>query len=99
MNNKVAHPEREAVREQVATDYRAALDRFLSGAGEAALQQAYEIGRRAVAEGIGVVEMALLHCTALDEKLPASLSKEEAAQRRRAATEFFLESLAPHEMA
>lgn len=95
----VDHPEGQAVREQVAADYRAALDRFLSGAGEAALQQAYEIGRRAAAKGVGVVEMALLHCTTLDEKLPATLSREEAAQRRRAATEFFLETLAPHEMA
>jgi signal transduction histidine kinase len=94
-----AHLPNPGLREQVARDYRLALDQFLTGAGEAALQQAYEIGRRAVTGGIGVLEMALLHCTAVEEKLPAASSPEQAAWLRKAATEFFLESLAPHEMA
>jgi signal transduction histidine kinase len=48
---------------------------------------------------LGVLELALLHCNVLEEKLPPSLPREEASRRRRAAVEFFLESLAPHEMA
>lgn len=93
------HPENEAARERVTKDYRLALEQFLSGAGESALQQAYEIGRGAVAGGIGVLEMALLHCTAVDEILAITPAANDAARLRKAATGFFLESLAPHEMA
>src|SRR5262245_40623697 len=95
----VDRAEKKAAHEQIATDYRSALDQFLSGAGEAALQKAYEIGRRAVNEGVGVVEMALLHCNALDERLSARQLRSKGVQRRRAATQLFLEGLAAYEMA
>jgi signal transduction histidine kinase len=95
----VAHPEKRPFRQEVAAEYRAALEQFLSGAGEAALQQAYELGRRAVAEGFGVLEMVLLHCTVVDDVPQPSLTSEEEKRRQKAATEFLLEALAPHEMA
>lgn len=98
MKAPVQH-DRQAEHELVAAEYRTALDSFLSGAGEAALHQGYDVGRRAVAHGVGVLDMALIHFKALDEALLPSLSRDEALQRRKAANQFFLECLAPHEMA
>ena len=48
-----------------AGEYLTALEGYLSRAEEAALHQAYEFGRRAVAEGFGVLDMTKLHEAAL----------------------------------
>ena len=52
-------------RERFAGGYVAALREFVGGAGEVALLHAYELGRVAALEGIGVIEIAELHHEAL----------------------------------
>ena len=74
----------------VADRYATALRAFLAEADEAGLEQAYELGRDALAEGLGVIELASLHAAALAQGDVAAGAKPEA---------FFAEALAPFEMA
>lgn len=78
--------------------YAGALRDFLAGGGEAALQQAYELGRRAIGDGIGVLDLVALH----QESLQAVLRESQAPESFRAAVEtsqrFLSESLSPFEM-
>jgi len=74
--------------------YRRALEDHLDGGGEAALACAYELGRSAIGEGVGVLEMAVLHHEALQALVP----RPDPAQVAAAAHAFFMESLSPFEM-
>jgi signal transduction histidine kinase len=79
--------------------YANALKVHLADASEGSLRRAYEIGRQALAQGKGVLEMATTHHDALARILrrsPGSASWEEELRR---AGEFFAESLSPYEMA
>jgi C4-dicarboxylate-specific signal transduction histidine kinase len=75
--------------------YAAALESQLSKAGEAALHEAYQLGRQALSEGISVLDVALLHHHALSSLLLNTAVGDEPLQR---AAEFFAECLAPFEM-
>jgi PAS domain S-box-containing protein len=75
--------------EALARDYAAALEEYLSGAGEAALTRAYELGRKASANGLGVLDLALLHHEAL-QRLPRPALG--------IAAQFLAEALSPFEM-
>jgi PAS domain S-box-containing protein len=83
------------VRRSLADEYAAALEDCVSGAGETALTRAYDLGRRAAAEGIGVVEMALVHHEALQQVLSRTHLPEPAILL---AGQFFAESVSPFEM-
>lgn len=83
-------------REQV---YSRALEDYLSRGGEDALQSAYEIGRIALGEGLGVLDMAALHHAVLAQLLPRMGRPESLTQCVDRAQEFFGESLSPYEMA
>jgi len=79
--------------------YTAALEEHLAGGGEQALRCAYELGRQAMTDGLGVLEMAvLLHRAQLAVGLPGCTLAEHAL-RAAAVEEFFLECLSPFEMA
>jgi len=84
--------------------YSRALEDYLAGAGEAALLRAYQVGRRAVIDGLGVLEIAAVHQEALVAVLlkmlsPVEmLSPAETPRVARSAAEFFAEALAPFEM-
>ncbi|HKB14641.1 MAG TPA: phosphatase RsbU N-terminal domain-containing protein, partial [Planctomycetota bacterium] len=82
-------------REALAAQYGAALDDYLSGGGEAALREAYEIGRQSVLERLGLTDLALLHHAALDSCGP----RGRAPEALRAAGTFLAEAVSPHEMA
>jgi signal transduction histidine kinase len=76
-----------------------ALEEHLAGGAEAALNTGYELGRRALAEGLGVLDIAaLLHRTLLDV-CGRARSPEESAGLVRAAESFLAECLSPFEMA
>ncbi len=79
--------------------YSAALEDYLAGAGESALHFAYELGRKAIADGVGVLEMVSIHNQALTTVFGAPLSREQAVTMAGRASTFFAESLAPFEMA
>src|SRR6266446_3722997 len=81
----------------LAEQYRSALQNYLNGAGEAALEHAYEVGRRASTHGLGVLGMMAIHEKVLRTVLLSTQSSEDRARMVKAA-EFFAESLSPFEM-
>jgi signal transduction histidine kinase len=81
----------------VTSEYAAALSDHLGGGGEASLQRAYEIGRRAMGEGMGVLDVLGLHHEALDE-IARGRTTPERAEEARAARQFLAETLSPFEM-
>lgn len=78
--------------------YAQALKCYLDEGGEAALTEAYEIGRMALAEDVGVLEIAMLYHQALAAALEGASTLEEAARIVKGAESFFVESLSPFEM-
>src|SRR5256885_5944246 len=86
----------DAVRE-ISRRYSAALDRYLTRAHEATLQQAYELARKAMAQGLGVLEMARIHQQAMKSSLLAQPAPEDNGPVWKAAEIFFLETLSPFE--
>ncbi|HET6464166.1 MAG TPA: ATP-binding protein [Nitrospiria bacterium] len=85
------------VRHELSEQYRLSLRDFLSGVGESALQRAYELGRQAISEGMGVLEMAAIHREAL-ERVMLNAQKPEPESQAVKAMEFLGESLSPFEM-
>ncbi|MBI4526139.1 MAG: hypothetical protein HY695_20260 [Deltaproteobacteria bacterium] len=85
-------------RPDIAAEYTAALKDYLAKREEAALTRAYEIGREALGESVGVLEIATVHHQALRRLLPKQATASEAGQLLAAAENFFVESLSPFEM-
>jgi signal transduction histidine kinase len=81
------------------TAYARALEDYLSKGGEHALGSAYEIGRAALADGLGVLDMAAMHHAALAQMLQSIAPPASLRQDLDKAQEFFGESLSPYEMA
>jgi light-regulated signal transduction histidine kinase (bacteriophytochrome) len=77
--------------------YVAALDAYLHAGGESALSDAHELGRRAIGQGLGVLDMATLHGAAVEE-LVLSAPPAEQARLARAAADVFTELLSLFEM-
>jgi negative regulator of sigma-B (phosphoserine phosphatase) len=82
----------------LAREYVAGLGAYLEQAGESELTCAYELGRRAIAAGFGILEMAILHRAALSA-LVLSAPVSDQARCTDAAAAFFNELVAPFELA
>jgi signal transduction histidine kinase len=80
---------------QLAVEYEAVLDEYFRDNGEAALERAYQLGRRAVADGLGVLDLARFHHRALQRMAQRHPDSSEAL---RAAEKVFVESVTPFEM-
>jgi signal transduction histidine kinase len=80
------------VASTLAEEYMVALQEYSASGSEAALARAYQLGRHAVGDGIGVLEMAAMHQQALASALAAG---GPGANR---AAEFLSEALAPFEL-
>jgi PAS domain S-box-containing protein len=85
------------VRRDLTARYVAALQKYLAQETETNLQQAYELGRTAIAEGLGVLDMARLHQQALIALLVPDLSPDAWARVVKAAETYFMEILSPFE--
>jgi Signal transduction histidine kinase regulating C4-dicarboxylate transport system len=83
---------------EVVEHYMSALLDHLAGEGEAALRYAFELGRRALAEGVGLLDLTAVHHEALSNLLRGSLTPEECVRVVTQAGEIFAEMLAPFEM-
>jgi signal transduction histidine kinase len=81
-----------------ASAYRPSLQNYLSGAGESALQQAYQIGRRALDSGTSLVAIANIHHACLRELLAAEVASGDCDRIVAGATQFFAECISPYEM-
>jgi two-component system, NarL family, sensor histidine kinase DegS len=71
---------RPSVKDELAEYYNAALEEYLEESSEKALQDAYEIGRQAISNGLCVTEMVGIHHGALLKVLLPMLVPEEAAE-------------------
>jgi two-component system, NarL family, sensor histidine kinase UhpB len=78
--------------------YVGSLRDYLRGGGETSLREAYELGRRALMDGLGILEITVLYHQALAKALSHTLTATENARVVQAGESFFLESLAPFEM-
>ncbi|TAK99670.1 MAG: hypothetical protein EPO07_10645 [Verrucomicrobia bacterium] len=76
--------------------YAATLRRYLNRQHEALLEKAYELGRQAIAGGLGVLDVARIHERAL-MSCWSSARREKKPFAFRAAENFFLEALSPFE--
>ena len=85
--------------DELAGQYTIALHEYIREGGEGALLRAYQIGRHAVAIGVGVLEMAALHEEALLSALLVAPVPEDGVHVAKRASEFFGECLAPFELA
>ncbi|HVA41048.1 MAG TPA: ATP-binding protein [Candidatus Binataceae bacterium] len=83
---------------ETAAAYPASLRNYLGGAGESALQQAYQIGRGALDAGIGLVAIAEVHHTCLRELLAHDMTGDERDRIVTGAAQFFAECISPYEM-
>jgi len=78
--------------------YAQALRDYCASASEEALLRAYQLGRQAVRQGVGVLELAEVHQAAMGANLPGPPAAEESARVANRAAEFLAESLAPFEL-
>ena len=84
--------------EKLEDQYTAALRDSIAGKGESSLQQAYELGRKALADGLGILDMAAMYHKALAAGLPRHSTSKETVLMLQAGASFFAESLSPFEM-
>ena len=88
MNSRVA---------SLSQQYTSALQDYLDSQQEILLQQAYELGRIAIAGRLGLLDIAQIHQRALLECLLPACSMEEKQRVLQASETFFLEALSPFE--
>jgi signal transduction histidine kinase len=79
--------------------YVAAFRTYASDPGEFALVRAYELGRAALIQGLGVLEMATLHSVALTVALEHAPRDADRIRLLEASEKFLVEALSPFEMA
>src|SRR5260370_28466908 len=83
---------------EAATAYPTSLRDYLGGAGESALQQAYQIGRSSLEAGTGLVAIADIHHSCLRELLAHDVGIDERNRILTGAAQFFAECISPYEM-
>ena len=78
--------------------YRAALLDYLLGNRETELARAYDLGRQALADGHGLLDVLRTHQRAMHAVIEASRNPEETLKRLDASWAFLTEILSPFEM-
>ncbi len=78
--------------------YWASLHKFLDDPSEVQRSKAYELGRHALADGLGVLDIAAAHYGALQRVLSTHARRAVPEAVIKAAHEFFTECLSPFEM-
>jgi PAS domain S-box-containing protein len=92
-----------ALLDDFSERYSEALRRYLADDSEDALQVAYDLGREAIKQGIGVLAAAKVHQRALSAVLLPTFALDEDVRRVRATEilkaldSFFMEKLSPFE--
>jgi signal transduction histidine kinase len=85
-------------REELKTRYGAALRAYLGQRRETELNRAYEMGRSAIGEGLGVIELVTLHQEAQEEILKETHAPAACVVAIEGSARFLAESLSPFEM-
>ena len=78
--------------------YRAALLDYLLGNGETGLTTAYDLGRSAIDEDLGLLHILRAHQRAVNSVVEATQNSADCLRRLRAAEDFLMETLSPFEM-
>jgi light-regulated signal transduction histidine kinase (bacteriophytochrome) len=81
----------------LAAEYAAQLTSHLAGSNEAVLLDAHELGRRAVVDGVGVLDLINIHHRAL-RTIVAAGTQSATAERLDKAAELLAEILSSYEM-
>ena len=68
------------------SDYAAAFERYLAATGESELESAYELGRSAVTDELGLLDFAGIHHAVLAEELTKASSPGQSPSKRRQRT-------------
>ena len=84
--------------ENLTLDYRAAFQRYLPQRSEAALTLGYQLGRRAIAHDVSLLDLVDVHHLVLTEILEDT-PDEDARDVTTAASEFLREVLSTFDMA
>jgi Phosphoserine phosphatase RsbU, N-terminal domain len=84
--------------ERFRRDYAPVFLQYLSERGEPGLRTAYELGRRAMAEKMSMLDLVGVHHAVLLDVLRTLKRPEELEDVSQAASEFFVEVLATYEM-
>lgn len=87
------------VHERVSQRFEELLVRCMQNAGEDVLEQAYELGRTAWANGMGVVQLTLVHYEALANVVRGLSTPQEVARATKSASRVAAESLSVFEVA
>ena len=82
----------------LAKKYSVALQDYLSEPDEDLLLTAYELGRAALGDGLGVLEIATVHSRSLASVLQRPLTDAERSRVLDRQTDFFVEVLSAFEM-
>ncbi|TAJ21329.1 MAG: hypothetical protein EPO68_04810 [Planctomycetota bacterium] len=83
---------------QLEGRYARVLSAYVRLRSERALSEAYELGRRALADGVGLLELAATQQRCLVRLLGRARRGADALDVAAAAHEFFVESLSPFEI-
>jgi len=86
------------VPSDIQDEYSEVLRDYIVRPNEQALRRAYEMGRRTLASGAGVLGIAALHHEALKDVMPSLSAQIEEGLLIKRAEEVFVESLMPFEM-
>ena len=78
--------------------YTNALRSYLAGEWDVASQAVYELGRTAITDGLGILDVATIHNEALAAILVDKRAAREVARVTKEAEEVLMQSLAPFEM-
>src|SRR5438876_9177752 len=78
--------------------YRAALQAYLKSDTEQNLEKAYGMGRKAIADGYGVLQLAALFQKVMEDVLAQVRAAKRTEHAVQLALGFFSESLSPFEM-
>ena len=87
-----------AVAVSFSERYQSALQDYLISSDEDALLGGYDLGRSALSEGIGLLELATIHSSAVAAVLNRPLDEKAKARLWDAQNEFLMEALSPFEM-
>jgi len=88
-----------AQRMLFARRYRAALLDYLLGSDEAGLVRAYELGRSAMQEGMGLLEILRVHQGTMRTIVGSARDVDVMLKTLDAAGQFLMETISPFEMA
>ncbi|MFZ3170267.1 MAG: PAS domain S-box protein [Candidatus Methanoperedens sp.] len=89
---------RNDTSDELRKQYMSALQDYLEEGKEKSLERAYELGRKAIADGRGILDMAAVHRDVLVTVLPQAIKQGEIEETLKKAAQFFSESIAPFEM-